>query len=205
MRKDDEVFEQLSTLSDIHMDPDKKQSLRDDLHRRMDRESRKRSLRQRLRSLAPVGVGAAAMVVAGAGITSIVMRKRSLPSPTGVFGPAIKQTTGAAPAGAYPPISGDLWFTITMAVLAVSMVVVVLTRRRAARWEWLRDALEVLRSPIFWGVTFGVVIGTRGIPVLVPHYSRYWVWEMPSGSYVASVGGRVCDCSVEQSAEGAGG
>lgn len=93
--------------------------------------------------------------------------------------------------------SQHTWFIVVMAVFVAAMLVIFFTRRLEPRWEWLRETMMVLRSPIIWGAVVGVLVGIRGIPVVIPGTGAIWVWAMPSGAYVASVTGfGVAGCLV---------
>ncbi|WDL95815.1 sulfite exporter TauE/SafE family protein [Alicyclobacillus sp. ALC3] len=193
MTQDDKVFEQLEKLTEIQMKSERKLAIRDELQKQMaaDRRHGKRRLiiQSRLRTLAPGAVAAAAMVVAGTVIAGILTQKK-----TGALAPArvrlpLQQTAGAG-AGGSPTMawSSNEWFYFTMGIVLVCAVLVFLTRKWNPRWEWVRETMSVLRSPILWGAAFGIVVGIRGIPVLVPNRG-YWVWDMPSSYYVASTTG----------------
>lgn len=47
--------------------------------------------------------------------------------------------------------------------------------------------MKVLRSPGFWGLIVGIVIGYYGIPVLLPNAINQWVWQRPIGFTTASI------------------
>ncbi|WDL95817.1 hypothetical protein [Alicyclobacillus sp. ALC3] len=196
---DDGQFEDLraryASLNDIAPPDDVKDGIRAmieqsagaDLHAGTVR--RRRKARPTVKALMPGFVAGAAVVIATGGIVGIMANKRSPGVPS--LPPSIGPTNGSrgSAMGVVAAGSQNIWFILVMAILVAGMAVTYLTRHRQPRWEWLRQTLVVVRSPIAWGATIGIAVGIRGLPVPVPTYADYWVWEMPSGHYVASVAG----------------